>query len=699
MNEALSEAERSAILEGLSNGDEELRRLAVEQLLLLPIAVAVPRLVECLGDSGWRVRKAAVERLLACGDEELVREMLVAALADGENPGRRNSAFEVLVASGPAVTARLVAEMRSDDVDVRKLVVDALAAIGAPESREPLTLAIGDPDPNVRAAAAEALGVVGGVTEITCLMEVATDPEQDVLVRLSALRALAQQGSSVGTAGLGDTLDVAPLRSAALELLGYSADPAAEDLLLKGLVSDSGSCREAAIGALLRRLAGVDDREALALRERLRGVALANDGLIEFACDRLEEADLAVQLVLIQFLGLLDDSRAVVPILRAGRDEALSELADGMLEALGDEVPVGLEASWPALDSVLHGRACAVLGRIPCEASERLLVDSLASPDGELRGQAALALGAGGFFRRIPDLVWRLERAARSDEPEAEDDVSNLIAAIVCLAEHPEATDAGVDVQLIEILSSRLGGAPEPVRLAIAHVLARLGREQDEELTAHLLKDESSRVRCTAVQALTRFDFDRARDALRLALVDESDSVRMAAVRVLGGSGQMQAAEDLTRMLVDDDPRVIALAVRSLGQLHHAVIGASEGLYSVIEDALRADPIVVLTAIETLVEVGGERAGAIAVRTLGREEPEVLRAALSCIGLHGTDEDLAQAIPLLSHSDWSVRAEVVRLLAGRAYRKGLPAMLRQLEIEGDAFARDAILCAVRELEE
>ena len=76
----LSQEERTSILNGLESSDEEVRRLSVEQLLLLPIREAVDQLGRCLGDPNWRVRKAAVERLVACRDDALVQEMLVVSL-------------------------------------------------------------------------------------------------------------------------------------------------------------------------------------------------------------------------------------------------------------------------------------------------------------------------------------------------------------------------------------------------------------------------------------------------------------------------------------------------------------------------------------------------------------------------------------------------------------------------------------------
>ena len=699
MRAAADAQEREAILQDLGSPDDETRRQAVEQLVLLPVAEVTPYLSSALGDEAWRVRKAAVERIVACREDECVREMLIASLADGENPGRRNSAFEALVACGERMTDRLVGELGSPDVDVRKLVVDALAAIGSPAARGPLRAALGDVDANVRAAICEALGIVGGAGEAEDLLRVAVDADEDVLVRFSSLTAIARMRVSVEIDSLDASLSEVLLRPAAFEVLGWAEDERATDLLLAGLKVGSRSSREAAIAALVRRLSARDGAESEALRDRIAAAAYDADGLIDDACERLESANLSRRLVLLQFLGLLGDDRVVLPILRAGRDPAMAELADATLEALGAPVPAALARVWSDLDVDLRMRACDVLGRIGVPPADLLLGEVLSSEDVDLRCQAATAIGRAGFFDRLPDLVRQLEAAARSDDLEVEEEIDALVAAIASLAERPDASETGVDVQLIEVLTSRLAGAPEPVRLAIAQVLARLGREQDEDVIGYLLKDEAPGVRRAAVAALARFDFGRARDALRLALGDEAATVRIAGARVLGDSGEPEASEDLRQLIADDDPRVIAAAIRSLGRLHRLVIGPTAEVEALIERILGGDPMVALAALDALTEVGGARAGAIVMPVLERPEPEVVRGALSCLGLHGSEVELAAAIPLVSHEDWSVRAEVVQILAARRLRRALPAIMRRLEVEDDSFVREAILASIRELGE
>ncbi len=92
--------DRESIAKDLESTDEEIRRLAVERLTLLPSAEAIPVLVERLGDSSWRVRKAAIDRLAESTECSETTRRLVAALADGDSTNRRNAALEALMRCG-----------------------------------------------------------------------------------------------------------------------------------------------------------------------------------------------------------------------------------------------------------------------------------------------------------------------------------------------------------------------------------------------------------------------------------------------------------------------------------------------------------------------------------------------------------------------------------------------------------------------
>lgn len=120
---------------------------------------------------------------------------------------------------------------------------------------------------------------------------------------------------------------------------------------------------------------------------------------------------------------------------------------------------------------------------------------------------------------------------------------------------------------------------------------------------------------------------------------------------------------------------------------------------AMLESALAADPIVALAGIEALMEVGGDVAAELVRPALRRSEPDVVRSAVACLGAHASPDALTEIPELLSHADWSVRAEAVQVLSDRSVRKGLPSLLRRLEVEDDSFVREAILRAVERLEE
>src|SRR5512145_3092854 len=108
----------------LESSDAEERREAVIDLGHLG-AEAVPLLFRSLGDREWRVRKTAVDALVAIGGARVV-EGLLDALNAPDNAGARNSAIEALVRiDGPAVGA-LLPRVETPDPDVRKFVVDIL---------------------------------------------------------------------------------------------------------------------------------------------------------------------------------------------------------------------------------------------------------------------------------------------------------------------------------------------------------------------------------------------------------------------------------------------------------------------------------------------------------------------------------------------------------------------------------------------
>jgi HEAT repeat protein len=690
--------DRESVLRDLVGEDEEVRRLAVERVAVLPVDEAIPCLVERIGDTSWRVRKAAVERLVAYSETPQVVDALIVALGDGENTGRRNSAVEALVEIGSRATSQLVAAMGSHDPDVRKLVVDTLAGIGDPRSTPTLIERREDSDANVRAAVADALGVIGGEEAARALQEVAVRESEDQLVRFSAMHAMAALDVPVRASELAPVLNDPVLRPAGLTLLGQVDDDEAVSVLLKALSSHSRSVREAAIGSLLRMLSRADGAQSDLLASRVREATQASPLVIGSSVDRLTDANLPTRLMLIQFLGLVKADEAVVPMLLAAQDEALSQIALANLEMLGAVSEAAIDAAWRELDANARRDACLLFGRMSGEASAARLLGALEDPSPELRSAAARSIGTRRLVDALPLLVRRLESAAVDDDFESEEEMAFLTDALIELAKPTPDSSSGVSEQAIALLTASLEGASEAVRIAIATVIGRIGRHQDAQVVEFLLKDPSPLVRRAAVDALAHLEPGTAAESLRLALADEASMVRIAAAGALGASGSEEVIDVLRCLADDEDPDVRAAAVRAVG-LRFASSAEAEHrslVMQLIDAALDDEPVVALAAAGTLHDMGGSVAEH-ALRIFDRPEPELVQEAVRCIGANGDASFFEALLPLVSHPDWTVRAETIQALADLGVVKAVPAILRRLETEQDDFVRDVMLRALDRL--
>jgi HEAT repeat protein len=689
--------DRQRLLDDLAHADEEIRRLAVERLSLLPAAVAVPQLVERLGDPSWRVRKAAVERLTAQEDAASAARALVGALADGENPGRRNAALEALTRFRGAAVPVLLEASYDADVDVRKQVVDALGAIGESAAADRLIQLLDDPDPNVRAAAAEALGALGAHGVETLLLD-GVERDAEPLVRLAALRSLAKLRSSVPVARLEAALADPLLRPAAFAVLGASDDPAAWPTLVKGLSASARSSREAAMEAIVgvaSQAAPGDERRLIEqLRESTRDASFLPDAL-----ERLRSAPLTTRLVLVQFLGLLGRPECVVPLLEASADEALAELATNALAAEGSVAEAALEGDWSRLDEALRQRACVLLARTAGAAGEALLRRGLAASDPHLRGAAARSLAERRSAAALPALVAGLALATAAEAVELAGEADEAAALEAAIASLVEGCPTPLGDRAVALLETHYEGAPQGFRLATARLLGRFGGAHHVERVELLLSDPSAAVRRAAVEALARIAPGRV-EALRCALADEAPLVRAGAAAALAASGDPAAVADLAALTDDGDPRVAAAALRALAVWASAADSepARERALLLLSVGLAHGGVAALAALDALATLGGPDAVALAFGALPSPDPEVVEAAVACVGRHGSREDLGRLLAGLEHPHWSVRARTVQVMQERRFVRAMPAILRRLEDERDEFVREAALAALRTLE-
>jgi len=204
----------------LQSPEDEVRRAAVEKLRAISNPEALRMLNLALGDESWRVRKSAVEALVAYPDTPAAVSVLITALYDADNAGRRVAAVEALAEIGEAALEALFQAFATQDGDVRKFVVDVLSQISSPAAVEVLIRALEDPEENVRMAAVEALGNQGADRAYAKLLEIVEQPEYTLA--FAALHALGKIDREIPFPLIRRLAERKALRRAVFEALGQS---------------------------------------------------------------------------------------------------------------------------------------------------------------------------------------------------------------------------------------------------------------------------------------------------------------------------------------------------------------------------------------------------------------------------------------------------------------------------------------------
>jgi len=238
----------SRILKSLSSRDVSKRRAAAETLAQSDVRAVYP-LIQALRDPHPGVQDAAVSALISIGGE--VTAWMVLPLLR-EEALLSNMAMVILKEIGSATLHHLPPLLRDKDDDVRKFAIELVADLGGCEYTDKLVERLKwDLNPNVRAAAAKALGDLKRLEALPHLIAALKDVEW---VRFAALESLCLLGSEDAVEPILALLSdpSSATRRFAIETLGMIGSPRAGDALLHFLERASGSDRRVVLMSLLR---------------------------------------------------------------------------------------------------------------------------------------------------------------------------------------------------------------------------------------------------------------------------------------------------------------------------------------------------------------------------------------------------------------------------------------------------------------
>lgn len=291
-----------------------------------------------IASPGHRLRRTANIALKLVGLDDIVSELR--SLLRSTDVSVRINAVQLLGDGGiSAAIDEVVPLLQEPHPELREAAAYALGRAGAANCIPGLLQVLDDPEPGVRAAAATSLGLLGAhgsVARLERLIREDTDAQEVGNVRAAAVDALAMIGGERATAGLLIALrdPVKTVRYHAIDALGRSRDSSVVPDLAEVLENDDYPVA----------------REAAA---RVMG-ELGHSAAVAPLLDQLRQSDSFLRLQIIRSLGRLRDARAVPALADiARRDErrdgfharhALAEI--GTPDALNvlAEVPKGRDA-------------------------------------------------------------------------------------------------------------------------------------------------------------------------------------------------------------------------------------------------------------------------------------------------------------------------------------------------------------------
>jgi HEAT repeat protein len=674
----------------LQQAEPEARRVAVQQIAKVGGVDATDLLLRALGDDDWRVRKeaAAVTPMLERRDE--VVAALVAALEETVNIGLRNAAVEALVAIGPSAVGATIEAVSRLDADARKLAVEVLGGVADRRCTVTLARALDDEDPNVRVAAAEALGnaALAGedCRELATKSLVYALATSDTFLKIAALESLARLEAQLPWSVFEPYANDLLLRRYAIAAACGSREPQAVRALALATGDRSTTVAREAIMALGELVAAVPHDMALleVAQEGLRRTPTGRANARKAARDAEDASACGAALPL---LGLMHETEDV-SVLANALGEDFAQRADLGLRLFGADAVGPLIAATQQAKPSVRAAALALaasLAGAELPAVREALRTALDDPSLEVVACAVETLGTVGDaedLRRIALLV------GHTDE------------RIAAIATHGVWTLTAGHVDAARALLTGASSRQGPIALACillgAIASVQTLREEDMRVLERALLHDRPQVRRAAIDALAQAGGEAAADAVVFALADEENDVQLAAVRALGKLGR---AEPLVGVVADTRHAVLtAAALLALGEADPERAMAAAGPL-----VKHFDAAIACAAVEALGQLASSREVTPSVASacedalfvaLDHSDPEVVTLAMSLLGAEPDARALGRLGFCLDHGSWEVRRVAAELL-GQDKSAGAQALLRKrYEREKDPAVRDAIAVAV-----
>lgn len=598
------------------------RAFAAELLGRIGGAKAVPALLETVVATRTEdadVREVALRALARIADPRAV-EPLIQALETAEGWLAPRIA-DILTRHGEAVVEPLVTMLNDGHRPARAWAANVLGEVRAHRAFPSLVRLLGDPEDEVRAKAATALGRLGDPRAVGYLLEhLLTDPAPFVRARIAA--SLGHFGSpdviNRLVRALGDPAWWVRLRTVeALEQIGAVA----EGPLLVALDDPDPEIRVRAAVALERlgvpdnlvRMIDSDERVPEAYETLVK---FATTGAREFLAELTQHESAKVRSAVVAAIYRAqrrDLAEELLRIAAADRDASLRTQALTALRSLEirEAVPVAL-AGLSDTDRRVRLAAVGLIGQLGGPDVIDLVRAQTQDADPAVRAAAIRALGGFGAAhsesavrRLLGDPMPEVREAAILAAIEGR--LRSLVPSLVDLLQDPEAV----------------------VRRAAARAIGTLGEPAVVPILLRAFPDPTTEVTEAIALAVGRLD-PEAVGGLVDALVNSTDIESKLALIATLTRGRAGALSVLQRLGRDPVPAVRAAVIEAVGRRAHPNPSEAESAASLIDNGLQDSAEVVRAgAIDACSRVDDESRGSALLASLEDDPSPLVRERIA----------------------------------------------------------------------
>ncbi len=472
------------------------------------------------------------------------------------------------------------------------------------------------------------------------------------------------------------------LRAQAAEALGLMGDRDAVEPLIAALKDDDSDVRQKAAEALDKlgwQPTNESEQRLYYIAKRDWGKCVEMDGAtVKALIGVLKDKNPQVRKKAAEALGQIENP-AIKPLLAALRDdksEVRDKSAKALIEIGGDSVIQSLIVALEDKHSYTREIAAESLGRIGDRCAVESLVAALGDTDWEVREQAAEALGRLRDSQAVGSLVAALkdddsdvrQRAAESLDrfgwqPENESD-----RQLYFIAKRDWDKCVELDGATVKTLVSVLKDKNPQVRKKATETLVRIGGLRTVEPLIIALKYENSDIRREAAETLGKIGDSRAVKPLVDVLSDKEPAVKEAAMKALIKIGSVHTVGPLIEALGERDSDVREAAAEILGKtgnpaLEPLIAALWDENWGVREEAAKA-----------LGKLRDNRAVDSLTAVLKYEDSGARRKAAEGLG------EIAR--PLVAPSmtpSIRFRIEVIKALGQLGDKRAIPALVRELQ--------------------